>query len=386
MEHKSSFQLIFSLFVSLFLFFSWWGLHSSKPLDFRGVGVEGSLERQTSKFDLHYRYAFFYKDLPSGFRPFASWAVLGVKTLIVEPMLNIFARKYKDFGVLPIEIASSLVTALNYILVFLFLSLSFKSTIGFLALLGFGLIPFTTHHVGLVHHDSFVLLFWTIYLKVAVTFLYKIEYKHPIINKYIIYSLLMAMIASWIMENIGIAFSIALFILAVTKKYHGPDKPYWRMYFSAVVGTLLALAISWVLCNRHPDVFWTHPGMGIESTWKVYSKHDRLLDLFEFSIRIIATPVLFVGFASIILAVFGNRFDKKPNPHDYHKHYILIWFSGAALIGFFCTALAGLWMGAGFRNEWPRQLLPLSLLFTWFAFNIIVYAIRNPFRKQQTRQ
>jgi hypothetical protein len=74
-------------------------------------------------------------------------------------------------------------------------------------------------------------------------------------------------------------------------------------------------------------------------------------------------------FKVILIGLSKNYSDKSD------KYIQQVWVSFACLLGFFCTAFAGLWMGAGFNNEWTRQLFPLSVIITWFSFSFLTYYI-----------
>jgi hypothetical protein len=74
-------------------------------------------------------------------------------------------------------------------------------------------------------------------------------------------------------------------------------------------------------------------------------------------------------FKVILIGLSKNYSDKSD------KYIQQVWVSFACLLGFFCTAFAGLWMGAGFQNEWTRQLFPLSVIITWFSFSFLTYYI-----------
>jgi len=350
------------------------------------MGVEKTMFQKNATKDSIIEQASFCRDLPSCFRTMVPWAVLSFESIVVRPYIAFgnsklfpkydterFRNPKLTESAFPTHVASSFVVACAYLFSFILLFLSLKMFSGALALLGLGLVPIVVGAKGLTTNDAVILLYWSVFI-VSLPYILKIfdnKYSNGIkalknIYGYLFLAFLWGLIGSWVVENTGVAFSITLFVLAVTKKYHGKNRPYWPIYFSSCVGTLLALGIAWVMVHRHPDVFWVTEGRGIEATWDVYSSNDRLVALIVYSRNMIVGPAYLAVFAFFGLLIFGKRICI----FDNEKFYYQTWVSGACLIGFGCTAIAGLWMGAGYDNEWQRQLLPMSFLFTWWIFSL----------------
>lgn len=379
-------KLAVALFLSLFVFFMWWGLNKPQPLKFRGIGVENSMEYELQSNDFHFRLASFCNDLPMCFRPFSSWITLGVyyslsngyeylgnQVLLAEDHF----RKYPEIRKKKIllDVATSATTSFAYIFSFATLFYLFPYFSGFAALFSFGLIPITVNIAGLVHHDPWILLIWSIffltYPKLKENWLDVENSKKNRIA--ILYFVFLGLISTWIVENMGIAFSIALFIILGIDFLKNKKKRNIVYFFTVSFFTLLAMGISWILTHRHEDLYWIQPGKGIEAIWEVYSKEDKFLDLIRFSWYMIRVPFI-IGSIFILLKLTTLLVRSKESLvsfSDKYKYLSILSFSG--VFGFFCTCLAGLWMGAGFRYEWSRQLMPLSFLFTIFYFSFILY-------------
>jgi len=377
---------VVALFLSLFVFFMWWGLNKPRPLKFRGIGVENSMDHELQSNDFHFRLASFCNDLPMCFRPFSSWMTLGVyyslsnlyeylgnQVLLAEDHF----RKYPEIRKkrILLDVASSSTTSFAYLLSFATIFYLFPYFSGFAALFSFALIPITVNIAGLVHHDPWILLIWSVFF---LTYPRLKENWSDVEDRRrnwmaVVYFVFLGLISTWIVENMGIAFSIALFIILGVDFLKNQKKKHIIYFLTLSISTLFAMSVSWIMTHRHPDVFWIQPGKGIEVVWEVYSKEDKLMDLLRFSWYTIRVPFFF-GTIFIPIKLIAVSFRDKQSISslsEKYKYLSILAFSG--IIGFFSTCLAGLWMGAGFRYEWARQLRPLGFLFTIFYFSLIFY-------------
>ena len=357
-----------------------WSAHDRARTPIRSLGVkhEYATERQL-EVDTYRTLSSFCNSLPYCFRPLSGWIVMGVHIILFERILNHKPIKKRRFTA-PREnpssytpstsAAGSFVVMSALLLTFILFFLNYPPIIGLLGLSTLTLVPLLNYSKGgMVIYDSLMLLFWPLIIMNFFPIINKLKS-----NQLILLSGIIGMAASWLMENVGIGYSIALFILAFTKKNHSPasDAPFWKIYFSGSFGTLLALGISWIATHRHPDVYWISPGKGIEATWEIYSKGDKVLDLIKFSGFMINSTLLFALVSFILLLVFKKKIKFDENMEKYRQQ---IWAGSACILGFMCTSFAGLWMGAGFINEYSRQLLPLGNMMVWFLFSVITFVL-----------
>ena len=394
----SNTKSIFALLVCLLYFFLWWEVYSKKSSGhiMRGIEMhESSAQEYIKKYNSQKRNGSFCNDLPACIRPVRAWSPLIIDTLITKPLSYIgrqfYEIKNKDHWTwsminesfslnAPIDlysthrslrISSNLVFASSLILTFIFLYLAFDTFTGFFALMGFALLPLATQIVFIVEYDYLLLLYWSITLVSLPTLLKHISNVSGVklkvkTNVYILLAFIWSWVGSWIMENTGIALSIALFILAITKKHHSRDSrmPYWRMYGSASIATLIAIGVGLIATYRHNKTFWSKPGNDIADSMRIYG--DNIFSLMQYCIQMIKLPFIVAGLCLIILILIN----KKTTVTNLKKNSFLLWSSCACIIGFMCTVLVGLWY-AGLKWEWARELMPLTLLFTWFIFCLI---------------
>jgi len=142
------------------------------------------------------------------------------------------------------------------------------------------------------------------------------------------------------------------------------------MYGSSTIGTLATLGALWIAAHRHPGVSWIEQGGGPMAVWTIYSQHDQLTLLLTYTGRILLFPTI-VGALTLVYVLFKRPRSSKTQTQTQTQTQTAILPALAAFVGFSCTALTGLWLGASFRSDWPRQLLPLALVYTWFAFSAI---------------
>jgi len=371
-------RFVIAVILSIMTLHFMWASHDRPTTTIRGLGVKESylLKVDASK-DYYHHLGSFCNDLPMCFRPLSGWIVAGVYESLFAPILNlksVMKKRYVLLGMNKSDFTASTSPAASFVVMscflfsFMLLFLNFHPLVGFFALVALNSVfLFNFSKGGLVVYDSIMMLFWPLV----------IIYFSPLASKFKNKKLMAAffligLAASWLMENVGIAFSIAMFLLAISKKYHSKDSKisFWKIYISSSLGTLFALGISWVATHRHHDVFWIFPGRGIEATWDVYSKGDSLRDLLNFSGFMTNRTVVISIITFIIFIIFRNKINVT---EDFEKHRLQLWISLACIIGFMCTSFAGLWMGAGFINEYSRQLLPLANMMVWFSFTLVTY-------------
>jgi hypothetical protein len=291
----------------------------------------------------------------------------GVQT---DPYTYYKVFNFGDFSIAP---ASQFIIAAAYLSTFFLLAIQFHGITGFFVLIGFGLVPMAGQ-VGLTEDDALKLFFWSVFLAIfsrALSNKSRQFTRSPSLN--FCHGLLWGAVGTVLMENIGIAVSITLFLIALIvhlSTASSSSKGLWIIYAGSTVGTLMTLGIILALAYRHPDVSWVHTNEGIRGVWTIYSQFDKLSNLLIFCYRILLWPTI------VAIAVSAIAFGFKQNLAPFERHFYAIRLvSFCAFTGFFCTAFAGLWLGAGFRGEWPRQLLPLALVYSWLIPSVALLLI-----------
>ena len=273
-----------------------------------------------------------------------------------------------DFVNFPVSAASQIVLTIAYVTSFSLLILHLGGWLGFIAAGAFGLVPLAGF-VGLSEDDGIKLLYWSCFITFFARALPSPHHRAPIkiyssIGAALI-GFLWGIVGSLLMYNTGIAVSIALFCVALYRTIiNRSGRAWWIMYGSSTISTLATLGALWIAGHRHSDASWIEPGGDLTAVWTVYSQYDQLSLLLTFAGRILFFPTIAGALTLVYLLFKRPRFSKTQTQSA-------ILPALAALVGFSCTALAGLWLGGGFRAEWPRQLLPLALCFTWVTFSAI---------------
>ena len=384
-------RTVLALLFSICLFFLWQALHSFGPIKFRGTYPLVSESTISSQLDGYNERASVCSDLPACLRPLTSWIVLTVHHTVsrvfvylgkVPQMFSFHEGEYGyyrtiDFASFPISAASQIVLTVAYVTSFSLLILHLGGWLGFVAVSAFGLVPLAGF-VGLSEDDGIKLLYWSCFITFfarALTPLHnQVHEKNESKLRAAFTGLFWGGIGSLLMENTGIAVSISFFSIALYYTIiNRSGRAYWIMYGSSTIVTLVILSTLWIAGHRHPDASWIIPGGSPIAVWTVYSQYDQLTLLLTFVGRIFFFPAI-VGTLTLIYLFF-----KRPRSGKTQTQNALLP-ALAAFVGFACTALAGLWLGAGFRGEWPRQLLPLALCFTWITFSAI-----NLFSERYTR-
>jgi hypothetical protein len=375
-------RTVLALLFSICLFFLWQALHSFGPIKFRGTYPLVSDAQILGALDGHNNQASVCNDLPSCFRPLPSWIILAVHHTVsrlfvsIGKLPHIFSfheRRYGyyreiDFVSFPVSAASQIVLTIAYVTSFSLLIFHFGGWLGFVAASAFGLVPLAGF-VGLSEGDGIKLLYWSCFITFFARALPSPHHRAPIkiyssIGAALI-GFLWGIVGSLLMYNTGVAVSIALFCIALyCTIINRSGRVWWIMYGSSTIGTLAILGALWIAGNRHPDVSWSGGGNDPMNLWTIYSQYDQLTSLFKYTGRILFFPTI-VGILTLIYL-----FLKKPRIRKSLAESAILP-ALATLVGFSCTALAGLWLGGGFRSEWPRQLLPLALCFTWVIFSAI---------------
>jgi hypothetical protein len=370
-----------ALFGALCLFFIWQAIHTFAPIKFRGTYPILSEERASQQLAQYRDRAKICNSLPECFRPLTAWVILAVHYSVSRAIVSLgkFPEKlgihlgkytyYKsiNFEAFPVSAASQIVLTTAYVSSFFLLIYQFPGFLGYLSALGLGLVPFMGF-VGLTEDDGLKMLYWSCFIlffsRLGLDQRRTSDSKNWRLRHFLIGAVWGA-IGSALMENTGIAASIALFALATVSYFNQNGRSsWWSVYAGATVGTLSVLGLIWWAAHRHTEVLWPEASNNMTSVWDVFSQHDKLSLLLEFSYRLLMFPTILAIIALLLAVRLRSR---KVSDRNYQT----LWVSVAALFGFFCTAVAGLWLGAGFRGEWPRQLMPLAISFSWaFAAGI----------------
>lgn len=375
-------RTVLALLFSICLFFLWQALHSFAPIKFRGTYPLYSEATIASQLEIYNDRAIVCNDLPACFRPLTSWVILAVHHTVSRLFLSIGRLPHIfsfhegeygyyraiDFASFPVSAASQIVLTVAYVTSFSLLIFHFGGWLGFVAASAFGLVPLAGF-VGLTEDDGIKLLYWSCFIIFCARALPYAHHQASIRNRSSIEAALIGFlwgaIGSLLMENTGIAVSIAIFCIALyCTVINRSGRVWWIMYGSSTIGTLAILAALWVAGHRHQDVFWIGQLDDPTAVWTVFSQYDQLTLLLTYAGRIFFFPTI-VGALTLIYL-----FLKRPRISGARAESTLLPAS-AAFVGFGCTALAGLWLGGGFRGEWPRQLLPLALCYTWVLYSAI---------------
>jgi hypothetical protein len=375
-----------ALLFSICLFFLWQALHSFGPIKFRGTYPLVSDAQVSQTLDSYNNQASVCNDLPACFRPLTSWIILTVHHTVsrlfvsIGKLPHIFSfheQEYGyyrviDFASFPVSAASQIVITVAYVTSFSLLILHLGGWLGFVAGSAFGLVPLAGF-IGLTQSDGIELLYWSCFIIFCARALPSPHHRLPIRNHSstgaALIGLLWGVVGSLLHENMGIAVSIALFCIALyCTIINRSGRAWWIMYGSSTISTLATLGALWIAGHRHSDASWIEPGGDLTAVWTVYSQYDQLSLLLTFAGRILFFPTI-VGVLTLVYLLFKRPRFNKTQTQTQTQSAILP--AVAALIGFSCTALAGLWLGAGFRGEWPKQLLPLAFCFTWVIFSAI---------------
>ena len=344
------------LFVCLFLFSLWWYLYNATVLGFRGISVSTGNGR-----DWYELMASFGNSLPMGFRVMLGWVPLSIDYILDKPLSFIFGSEVlrRDSSIL---LAATFTFSSSLIFTFLGIWNFFPRWISIFAIMSFGLLPLTVPIVGMTHYDFLVLLYWTI---VVISFSLVIN-KLSIRRVYFLIACL-SVFGQWTMENSGGAFSISLFLLAITKPFHRWDKPFFKIWIISIACVVGAALVAWLMTHRHPDVYWHHPGKNFGASWEMYGQYNSYKNCIRKLFDMIRLPMI-LGTITLFL-MFVLRFRLQREMIYKFKYSFLI--SLMALFGFLLTAAIGTRV-SGLYLEWTRQYLPLTLLFTWCFFNFIV--------------
>ena len=381
-------RTVLALLFSICLFFLWQALHSFAPIKFRGTYPLESESMISSQLDGYNNRASVCNDLPACFRPLTSWIILTVHHTVsrlfvaIGKLPHIFSfhegeygyYRAIDFASFPVSAASQIVITVAYVTSFSLLILHLGGWLGFIAVSAFGLVPLAGF-VGLSEDDGIKLLYWSCFITFfarALTPLHnRVHEKNQSKLRAAVTGLFWGGIGSLLMENTGIAVSISLFCIALYFTIiNRSGRVWWIMYGSSTIGTLAILGALWIAGHRHPDASWVTEGGDLMAVWTIYSQYDKLSQLLTFAGRILFFPTI-IGTLTLVYVLFKRPRVSKTQTQTQTQSAILPAL--AALVGFSCTALAGLWLGGGFRAEWPRQLLPLALCYTWFAFSAIKF-------------
>jgi len=355
-----------ALILAVGLYFLWMALYSSTPIGFRGMSVTNKIQIPFDSGHFYISQASWSKDLPIAFRPMVGWLVCGFYSFIVQPLLQFFQPDLIDTD-FPFRLSSTFILGSAYIFAFIFLVRRFPPFYGLLALLSFGLLPFYLPIVGISTFDPLVLFLWG----GIMTFLFpaKEEPTFPFLKydgskkserRLLIGVALFAIFISWTMENTGVAFSIALFILALARPLHKDPRPFWKMWLVSTIATLSSLGISWLMTHRHPDVYWNFQDHSLGDMWEVYGRHYSFGKLWDnlYTLTKVPLTAAMIGF---LVSLFLGKNRTRPNREQGRA---IVWCSLSCLIGFFCTVCAGRYM-VGMVYEWTRQLMPFAFLITF---------------------
>ena len=375
-----SFRMMLVLIVSVVLLFLWQGIYNLGPMKMRGSFTTVPDSFSYLSDDQIYPPIEYWESrakvcasLPECFRPLTAWLILATHEVIIRGYLygamlvealgvnrgphSYFTRfSFKDFWIAP---AIMIVVSIGYLVTFYLLGAQFQGVMGIVMLLGFGLTPLVGY-VGLTEYDSIVLVYWSLFLhwwsRDRPDHMARRNFSQ---KRYFFLGMLWGSLGTLLMENVGIATAIAFFLLAcqaAIKKIR--PNPYWCAYLGATIAVVLTVIAVWALAHRHPDVSWVGQGNDPMAVWRTYSILDKFSDLIWYAYRIVL-PSLGAGVFALILAA------KFPLDVNSSHCSAIAPVAGAALVGFSCTCIAGLWLGAGYRAEWPRQLLPMGLISAW---------------------
>ena len=367
-----SIKILLGLFVCIFLFFLWCYLYKATSLGFRGISLSiGENPHTGGERNWYEMVAGFGKDLPMCFRVMMGWIPLGVEYIFVKPLSFVFGSEALNsfvWGSKVLECDSTILLAAAFTfsssLIFTFLGIwnFFPKWVSVFAVMSFGFLPLTVPILGINRYDFLVLLYWTIVILSFSILLNQIS-----IRRVYFLTACLSVFGQWTMENTGVAFSISLFLLAITKSFHGWDKPFFKMWKISVVCVVGAALVAWFMAHRHPDVYWVHPGKNINACWEMYGANNSIKLVIRSLFYMIKLPMILGAITFFLMFVF--RFKLEQEMIYKFKYSFLI--SLMALFGFLLTAAVGTRV-SGLYLEWTRQYLPLTLLFTWCFFNFIV--------------
>lgn len=372
-ESFFSIKIISGLFVCLFLFFLWWYLYEATSLGFKGVSLSMEGEHHPAKgVRIWYEtVAGFGKDLPMCFRVMMGWIPLGVEYIFVKPLSFVFGIEVLnsfDRSSRVLERDSTILLAATFTfsssLIFTFLGIwnFFPKWVSVFAVMSFGLLPLAVPILGINRYDFLVLLFWT-----SIILFFSILLNQISIRRVYFLIACLSVFGQWTMENTGVAFSISLFLLAITKSIHGWDKPFFKMWKISVACVIGAALVAWFMTHRHPDVFWIHPGKDIHALYETYGQYNSIKVIIRTMLYMIRLPMILGTITFFLMFVFRFRLEQEM----IYKFKYSFLISLMALFAFLLTAAAGTSV-SGLYLEWTRQYLPLTLLFTWCFFNLIV--------------
>jgi hypothetical protein len=367
-----SIKILSGLFVCLFLFFLWCYLYKATSLGFRGISLSiGQNPHAGGERNWYEMVAGFGNDLPMCFRVMMGWIPLGVDYIFVKPLSFVFGSEVLNSFVWgskvlgrdsTILLAAAFTFSSSLIFTFLGIWNFFPKWVSVFAVMSFGLLPLTVPILGINRYDFLVLLYWTIVILSFSNLLNQMSIRRV----YILIACL-SVFGQWTMENTGVAFSISLFLLSVTKSFHGWDKPFFKMWKISVACVIGAALVAWLMTHRHPDVFWIHPGKSFNALYETYGQYNSIKVIIRTMFYMIRLPMILGTITFFLMFVF--RFRLEQEMICKFKYSFLI--SLMALFAFLLTAAVGTSV-SGLYLEWTRQYLPLTLLFTWSYFNLIV--------------
>ncbi len=299
------------------------------------------------------------------------WVVVVPYFILVKPLIALVSPRLLETA-FPLGLTSAIVYSFMDLYAFSTLATQFPFPLGMFALLSFGFTPLVALTQGHPQADRLALFYWALVLK----FLLKpVTVKRFTMGRgmltggkiNIILATLAGILGALSKENEAVAFGIALFLLAITRRYHGGNRPYWWMWFGETVGTLTALAVSWILVTRQHDWYWGLQGhRNIGYMWEKYGSQTNFTMVWNYLTYMGESA--FIG--AVVYFVCGLLLGKKMNPSYNAQGRLIVWCLTMCLTGHLMTVAVGRYIVA-MAHEWSRQLIVFSYLFTFWLFGMI---------------